>query len=125
MGWFSKLEQPFVRDLSLAAWQLFADLRLDEAKKAQFSSVHDCFVRELKPGARPVDPDPAVLASPCDAIVGASGTVEGTRLFQIKGSPYPLQDLLGDAKPFRAIRGQHLRHAAHHLEHVPPLPRTA
>ncbi|HWM41480.1 MAG TPA: archaetidylserine decarboxylase [Burkholderiales bacterium] len=97
MGWFSKLEQPFVRDLSLAAWQLFADLRLGEARKAQFSSMHDCFVRELKPGARPVDPDPAVLASPCDAIVGASGNVEGARLFQIKGSPYPLQDLLGDA----------------------------
>ena len=77
MGWFSKLEQPFVRDLSLAAWQLFADLRLDEARKAQFSSMHDCFVRELKPGARPVDPDPAVLTSPCDAIVGASGTLDG------------------------------------------------
>jgi phosphatidylserine decarboxylase len=93
MGWFSKLEQPFVRDLSLAAWQLFADLRLDEARKAQFSSMHDCFVRELKPGARPVDPDPAVLASPCDAIVGASGTLEGDRLLQVKGSSYSLQDL--------------------------------
>ena len=97
MGWFSKLEQPFVRDLSLAAWQLFADLRLDEARKAQFSSMHDCFVRELKPGARPVDPDPAVLASPCDAIVGASGTVEGDRLLQVKGSSYTLQDLGLDA----------------------------
>jgi phosphatidylserine decarboxylase len=93
MGWFSKLEQPFVRDLALSAWQLFADLRLDEAKKAHFSSVHDCFVRELKPGARPVDPDPAVLTSPCDAIVGASGSVEGNRLFQVKGSSYTLEDL--------------------------------
>jgi phosphatidylserine decarboxylase len=93
MGWFSKIEQPFVRDLSLAAWQLFADLRLEEAKKAHFSSVHDCFVRELKPGARPIDPDPAVLTSPCDAIVGASGPVEGNRLLQVKGSPYTLEDL--------------------------------
>ena len=96
MGWFSKLEQPFVRDLSLLAWQLFADLRLDEAKKARFSSLHDCFIRELKPGARPIDPDPAVLASPCDAIVGASGRVEDTRLYQVKGSPYTLQELLND-----------------------------
>ena len=96
MGWFSKLEQPFVRDLSLLAWQLFADLRLEEAKKTRFASLHDCFLRELKPGARPVDPDPAVLTSPCDAIVGASGSVEGTRLFQVKGSPYTLQELLKD-----------------------------
>ncbi len=103
MGWFSKLEQPFVRDLSLAVWQLFADLRLDEARKAQFSSLHDCFVRELKPGARPVDPDPAVLASPCDAIVGASGTLEGDRLLQVKGSSYSLQDLWARPGPRQPV----------------------
>src|SRR5712675_2243254 len=75
MGWFSKVEQPLVSRLCLLAWRSFADLRLEEAKKTRFASVHDCFVRELKPGARPVDPDPAVLTSPCDAIVGASGKV--------------------------------------------------
>ena len=36
MGWFSRIEQPWVRDLSLAAWQSFADLGLDEAKKTHF-----------------------------------------------------------------------------------------
>jgi phosphatidylserine decarboxylase len=40
--------------------------------------------------------DPAVLVSPCDAIVGACGAIAGTTLLQIKGSPYSLQDLLGD-----------------------------
>ena len=80
MGWFSRVEHPWIARLSLLLWKTFADLRLDEAKKTRFSSLHDCFVRELKPGARPIDPDPAVLASPCDAIVGASGRMEGTRL---------------------------------------------
>jgi len=98
MGWFSRIEQPLVRDLSLAAWRLFADLRLQEARKSRFASVHDCFVRELKDGARPVDPDPAVLASPCDAIVGACGRIEGTRAYQAKGFPYSLEELLGDAR---------------------------
>jgi len=97
MGWFSQVEQPLVRDLSLALWRRFADLRLEEAKKASFRSLHDCFIRELKPGARPVDPDPAVLTSPCDAIVGAHGRVERGRLFQAKGFPYSLMELLGDA----------------------------
>jgi phosphatidylserine decarboxylase len=97
MGWFSRIEQPIVRDLSIALWQLFADLRLDEAKETRFRSLHDCFTRELKAGARPVDPDPRVLVSPCDAIVGASGKVAEGQLIQAKGFPYSLMDLLGDA----------------------------
>jgi phosphatidylserine decarboxylase len=96
MGWFSQIEQPWVRDLSIGAWTKFADLRLDEAEKTQFSSMHDCFTRKLKPGARPVDPDPAILTSPCDAIVGAGGQVAGTELIQAKGFPYTLSDLLHD-----------------------------
>jgi phosphatidylserine decarboxylase len=97
MGWFSKIEQPLVRRLSIAIWRLIADLHLEEAKKQRFSSLHDCFVRELKPGARPVCADPQVLASPCDAIVGACGRLERTRVLQAKGFPYTLYDLLGDA----------------------------
>jgi phosphatidylserine decarboxylase len=50
VGWFSKIEQPLVRRLSIATWRLFADLRLEEAKKLSFSSLHDCFMRELKDG---------------------------------------------------------------------------
>jgi phosphatidylserine decarboxylase len=96
IGWFSKIEQPWVRDLSIATWRAFSDLDLSEAKKSTFESMHDCFIRELKPGARPIDTDPAVLASPCDAIVGASGAIAGTELFQIKGYPYHLHDLLSD-----------------------------
>jgi len=97
MGWFSQLEQPLVRDLSIALWGRFADLRLGEAKQARFRSLHDCFIRELKPGARPQDADPAVLTSPCDAIIGAHGRIEDGMLLQAKGFPYSLLDLLGDA----------------------------
>jgi phosphatidylserine decarboxylase len=97
MGWFSQIEQPLVRDLSIGAWQLFANLHLEEAKKTCFSSLHDCFTRELKEGARPVDADPATLASPCDAIVGACGRVADGQLFQAKGFPYEMLDLVGSA----------------------------
>jgi hypothetical protein len=74
IGWFSKVRSPLVRDLSIGLWQLFADVDLRDAAKEQFESLHDCFIRELTPGARPVDPAPNVLTSPCDAIVGACGT---------------------------------------------------
>ena len=96
VGWRSRIEQPLVRDVSIAVWRLFSDLDLSEAKKTSFRSLHDCFVRELKDGARPVDPDPAVMVSPCDAIVGACGRIEDTRLLQIKGLSYTLEDLLLD-----------------------------
>jgi len=96
MGWFSRLRNPLLARLSIGAWRRFAHVNLDEAASATFDSLHDCFIRELKAGARPVDPDPGVLVSPCDAIVGAHGRVDGDRLFQTKGFPYTLADLLVD-----------------------------
>lgn len=97
-GWFSRIEQPWVRDLSLAAWRTFSDLELQDAAKQEFTSMHDCFVRELKPGARTIDPRVDIVASPSDAIVGACGQVEDDMLIQAKGAPYTLLDLLADAK---------------------------
>jgi phosphatidylserine decarboxylase len=96
VGWLSKVEQPLVRDASIAIWRLFSDLDLSEAKRQKFKSLHDCFIRELKDGARPIVTDPAILTSPCDAIVGASGKIAGTELIQVKGFPYTLDDLLCD-----------------------------
>jgi phosphatidylserine decarboxylase len=104
MGWFSKIEQPMIRDLSIAVWRLFSDLDLREAKKTHFKSMHDCFTRELRPGLRPVDPDPQIVISPCDAIVGAHGAIADTELFQIKGAPYSLLDLVGDPAVVEAHR---------------------
>lgn len=96
IGWFSKIEQPLVRTLSIGAWRLFSDLDLSEAKHTHFKSMHACFTRELKEGARPIDADKSALTSPCDAIVGACGTIDGVELIQAKGFPYTLMDLLGD-----------------------------
>jgi phosphatidylserine decarboxylase len=96
MGWFSRIEQPLVRDASLAVWRHFADLDLHEAEQARFRSIQDCFTRALKPGARPVDADPGVIVSPCDAIVGACGAVAGTSVIQAKGYPYAIEELVAD-----------------------------
>ena len=95
LGWFSKLEQPFIRDCSLSIWRLFSELDLSEAKHTHFKSLHDCFTRELKEGVRPLDPDPATLVSPSDGIIGASGKLADGCLLQAKGFPYTLESLLG------------------------------
>ena len=97
VGRVSRIRSRRFTRASLRVWKLFADdLRLDEAASTDFESLHDCFVRKLRPGVRPVDPDPAVVVSPCDAIVGEFGRVERGQVIQAKGFPYPLLDLLQD-----------------------------
>ena len=95
MGWYSRIESPLLARASMALWQLFADdLHLEEAEKQRFPSLHDCFTRRLKPGMRDIDRRAGVLASPCDAIVGECGPVAGTTVFQAKGFPYEIGDLI-------------------------------
>ena len=41
LGWFSKIEQPLVRDLSIGLWRTFSGLDLTEAKKKLAESAED------------------------------------------------------------------------------------
>jgi len=108
-GWFSQIEAPLVARASIAIWRLFADLDLSEARTQRFTSLHACFTRELKHGTRPVDRDPDILTSPCDAIVGACGRIDGNELIQAKGFPYTLQELLIDPQLVQLYRdGQYV-----------------
>ena len=97
VGWFSKIENPIVAKSSIALWKLFSDVDLADAAETTFPSMHACFIRTLKPGARPVEDDADVVASPCDAIVGAHGPIDGDTVHQIKDAPYRLSELVGDA----------------------------
>jgi phosphatidylserine decarboxylase len=124
MGWLSRIEQPWICRGCIAVWRLFSDLDLRDAKKARFTSMHDCFTRELKEGARPIDPASGILVSPCDALVGACGQVTHGTVLQAKGFPYPLLDLLGDPELVRYYQdGRYatlrLTSAMYHRFHAP------
>jgi phosphatidylserine decarboxylase len=124
VGWFSKIEQPLIRDISIGIWRLFCHLDLSDAKKENFASLRDCFIREIKDGARPIDMVPEVIVSPCDAIVGACGTIVGGDLLQVKGSSYPLEELLRDRELAGFYRGGcyatlRLTAAMYHHFHAP------
>jgi phosphatidylserine decarboxylase len=105
VGWVSRIENPLFCRLCIALWRLFTDLDLSEAKKQRFNSLHECFTRELKQGARRIDPDPTCLVSPCDALVGACGKVQRGMALQAKGFDYPLLDLLHDEAACRYYEG--------------------
>jgi phosphatidylserine decarboxylase len=124
MGWLSPIEQPLVRAASLKLWRTFCDVDLSDAADSKFRSLHHAFTRALKPGSRPADPDPDLLASPSDAIVGACGRVEDGRLYQAKGMPYAIEELVGDAAlaaPFRdgTFVTLRLTAAMYHRFHAP------
>jgi phosphatidylserine decarboxylase len=110
VGWWSRIENPVVRDLSIGVWRLFADLDLSDARTTRFRSMHECFTRGIRDGARPIDPRPDCLTSPCDGILGAHGRVDGDTLLQAKGQSYTLPELLGGGTALeRSLRdGQYL-----------------
>lgn len=66
-----------------------AEKRLDE-----YETLNAFFTRRLKPGARPVDADPAALVSPVDGTVIACGPVADGTILQVKGQDYTVQELL-------------------------------
>lgn len=101
VGWLSGIEHPWVCAVCMSLWRVFSDLDLRDAKQSRFKSLHECFTRELKVGARPIETDPALLASPCDAIVGACGRAAATGA-GLQGPAVPRQR--------RGNRGEH-RHA--------------
>ncbi len=124
MGWFSRIRQPLVCRASIAVWKIFTDLDLSDASKTRFDSLHDCFTRELEPGARVLEMDPGVLTSPSDGIVGECGNVDNGRVFQAKGMGYTLAELLCSSEDAAAFADGvyvtlRLTSAMYHRFHAP------
>jgi len=101
-----RLPQPLQRwEIRVFARAVGADLAEVREPLASFSCLQDFFVRELKPGRRPIDPDPAALVAPCDGFWGESGSVSAGRILQVKGRSYSVAALLRDADAARELEG--------------------
>ena len=125
MGRISRIEQAQFCRAAIAIWRLFApDLDLTEAEHGRFNSIHECFTRSLKPGARPIDRTPDLVVSPVDAIIGAHGTVEDGLVLQAKGMPYTVAELLQNEQLAAKHRGSkymtlRLKSSFYHRFHAP------
>jgi phosphatidylserine decarboxylase len=72
--------------------------RMDEAREADplaYGSFNEFFTRELRAGARTIDPGTRAVISPVDGTVSQIGSLEAHRLLQAKNRYYALADLLG------------------------------
>ena len=124
IGWLSRIRcRPLTRAF-VAVWGLFDDLELEDARTREFRSIRECFTRELHDDARQIDPDPCTVTSPCDAVVGAFGSIDAAQAVQAKGFPYSLKDLLGDdSLVSRHLGGKfvtlRLRACMYHRFHAP------
>jgi len=77
-----------------------------ETEPTAYASFNEFFTRALRPGARPVDPDPRAIVSPVDGTVSEAGTLSADRLLQAKGHEYSLRALLaGNAAWERSFVG--------------------
>jgi len=83
-----------------------AGIDWDEAERqtyAEYEHFNDFFTRDLKPGARPIDPAADALVCPSDGRISQCGRITADRILQAKGHHYTTRDLLAhdpDARRF-------------------------
>src|SRR5690349_6445639 len=80
-------------DLYVRAYRV--DLSDCEVPAGGWSSFNEFFTRPLRQGTRPIDPNPAVMASPADGLIADAGPIDRTATFRVKGRTYAVGELLG------------------------------
>lgn len=107
-GWVADRRIPrALRAPVYRAYARFTGADLDEVRDPlpEHASLAEFFVRQLKPGARPIAGARDDLAAPCDGTVQAVGGVERGSVLQAKGRSYPLVELLGRDDAAAACEG--------------------
>ena len=82
------------------------DVSVEECEQRDgWASFDDFFTRSLRPGARPIEPDPRVIVSPADGRLESMGMIDSGRTFTVKGRPYRVRELVGDDKEAARYEG--------------------
>ncbi|KAK3939592.1 phosphatidylserine decarboxylase [Diplogelasinospora grovesii] len=111
-GKFNELDIPYyLRVPGFRLYSFIFGVNLDEIEEPDlhnFPNLAAFFYRTLKPGVRPLDPNPNALLSPADGRVLQFGQIEGGDIEQVKGMTYTIDALLGQVSPTASISGQSL-----------------
>lgn len=71
-----------------------------ETNPLAYKNFLDFFTRQLKPEARPIDPNPQALLSPVDGLISQCGAYSNGSLIQAKGHHYSVKDLLAQDETY-------------------------
>lgn len=96
MGWFARTR--FSR-LIVRGFVRAYGLNMEEAARplAEYTTLHELFVRELKSGVRPIDERPHMLVSPVDGTVAAVGRSSDQRIALTPDRSLSLTELLQES----------------------------
>ncbi|MDP3279106.1 MAG: archaetidylserine decarboxylase [Deltaproteobacteria bacterium] len=94
-------------DNVLSVYRKAYNVNMDEAvvPEGGFETFNQFFTRELKQGARPIDPREDVLVSPADGRFDDAGALDLQTRFTIKNNPYDAASLLESDEDARAFAG--------------------
>lgn len=102
-GRFNELTIPYyLRVPGFKLYSFIFGVNLSEVSEPDlhvYPNLASFFYRTLKPGVRPLDPDPNAVLSPADGKVIQFGTIEHGEVEQVKGVTYSLDALLGSVRP--------------------------
>ncbi|KAL2211903.1 phosphatidylserine decarboxylase [Sarocladium strictum] len=106
-GKFNELTIPYY--LRVPGFKLYSFIfgvnlnEVDEDDLHVYPNLAAFFYRKLKPGSRPLHPDPHMLLSPADGRVLQFGQIEGGDIEQVKGMTYSIDALLGKHTPSPSV----------------------
>lgn len=102
-GRFNEMDIPYyLRVPGFKLYSFIFGVKLDEVSEPDlhvYPNLAAFFYRTLKPGVRPLDPNPNAVLSPADGKVIQFGTIEHGEVEQVKGVTYSLDALLGSNRP--------------------------
>lgn len=103
-GWFMDAPSSRARIAPFIA-QYGLDAEEFEKTAAEFESFNEFFSRRLRPGARPIDPDPGHVVFPADGRHLGVPNIDDTDGLYVKGQALDLASLLGDVGLTQRYRG--------------------
>lgn len=102
-GWFNELTIPYhLRAPSFKLYSWLFGVNLSEVAEDDlrvYPNLGEFFYRQLRPGMRPLDPNPAAILSPSDGTISQFGRITNGEVEQVKGVTYSLDALLGREAP--------------------------
>ncbi|KAL9107781.1 MAG: hypothetical protein Q9227_007403 [Pyrenula ochraceoflavens] len=102
-GKFNELQIPYylrIPGFKLYGWIFGVNFsEIEEQDLHNFPNLAAFFYRTLRPGVRPLDPNPNAILSPADGKVLQFGVIEHGEIDQVKGMTYSMEALLGKSPP--------------------------